>query len=726
MTIASSITLFAALTASGIGPDSGVTSPTSLSAAPILMAEPQNAKQAEALARQAERLSSIDPNAPIFPPPLHPTPDAAAAEDAIDAIIVTALPPPPSAGAYGVELLDRQMIGGTASGRIEEALARVPGFQQFRRSDGRSANVSAQGITLRAIGGNAASRTLVLLDGVPQADAFFGFIPFSAIPADAIGSATIVRGSGTGPFGAGAVAGVVALSSLSPASRPRLSAVATFGSRDSRQMTLGAVFAVGAGHIAIDIADDRGDGFATTPPAQRTPATVPSRYRGSSLSLSGAVPVGGDAELFPRITAYRDARTLRFAGADNGAEGIDASLRYVRRSRWQMEALGWVQARDFSSVVVSATSFRPTLNQRATPTTGWGAKLELRPPLAGQTVARLGFDLRGSEGEAIEDALALSGARTLTRRAGGKTLVGGGFVEGDAVFGPLALTAGARVDGWQIAQGHVQEIRADGGVQTDTRFPRRSGVIPSIRGAAAWQLPHGFTLRASAYTGFRLPTLNELYRGFTVFPVVTRANADLAPERLRGWESAVEFDPSRGVHLGVTLFDNRLSNAIANVTIATNIRQRRNVAAIRARGVEGNMRLTWGDWTVNGGWAFAHSQLVIAPDDGAAAALAGLAPAQSPRHSGSLHLIWQRPSGPYVAAGLRYTGAQFEDDRNVDRLPSASVADAVIRLPLGLGWAVQLRGENLFDVIVQTRNVGGSMDYGAPRTLWVGLHWQRF
>ena len=122
MTIASSITLFAALTGSGIGPDSGVISPTSLSAAPILLAEPLNAKQAEALARQAERLSSIDPNAPIFPPPLRPTPDAAAPDDAVDAIIVTALPPPPSAGAYGVELLDRQMIGGTASGRPVKAV----------------------------------------------------------------------------------------------------------------------------------------------------------------------------------------------------------------------------------------------------------------------------------------------------------------------------------------------------------------------------------------------------------------------------------------------------------------------------------------------------------------------------------------------------------------------------------------------------------------------------
>ena len=49
----------------------------------------------------------------------------------------------------------------------------------------------------------------MLLDGVPQADAFFGFIPFSLLPADSIASARITRGSGTGPFGAGAVAGVV-------------------------------------------------------------------------------------------------------------------------------------------------------------------------------------------------------------------------------------------------------------------------------------------------------------------------------------------------------------------------------------------------------------------------------------------------------------------------------------------------------------------------------------
>ncbi len=54
----------------------------------------------------------------------------------------------------------------------------VAGFQEFRRSDSRSSNPTAQGVTLRALGGNASSRALVLLDGVPMVDPFFGHVRF--------------------------------------------------------------------------------------------------------------------------------------------------------------------------------------------------------------------------------------------------------------------------------------------------------------------------------------------------------------------------------------------------------------------------------------------------------------------------------------------------------------------------------------------------------------------
>lgn len=132
-------------------------------------------------------------------------------------IIVTGqgLEETPSSTIYSVTTLERETIISSASGRIEDVLLNVAGFQQFRRSDSRSANPSAQGVTLRALGGNATSRALVLLDGVPIADPFFGYIPLSAIAPESLGQIRVTRGGGSGPFGAGALAGT--MNSIAPA-----------------------------------------------------------------------------------------------------------------------------------------------------------------------------------------------------------------------------------------------------------------------------------------------------------------------------------------------------------------------------------------------------------------------------------------------------------------------------------------------------------------------------
>ncbi|MFZ1743600.1 MAG: Plug domain-containing protein, partial [Pontixanthobacter sp.] len=113
----------------------------------------------------------------------------------------------PAVPAYSATELHRDRITSAASGRIEDVLSSVAGFQQFRRSDSRSSNPSAQGVTLRALGGNATSRALVLLDGVPMADPFFGYIPLSAIAPEQLAGIRVTRGGGSGPFGAGALAG---------------------------------------------------------------------------------------------------------------------------------------------------------------------------------------------------------------------------------------------------------------------------------------------------------------------------------------------------------------------------------------------------------------------------------------------------------------------------------------------------------------------------------------
>ncbi|MDQ2893353.1 MAG: Plug domain-containing protein, partial [Pseudomonadota bacterium] len=108
---------------------------------------------------------------------------------------------PAGTTAYGTVTIDRDRLINDASGRIEGVLQDVAGLQQFRRSDSRSANPSAQGVTLRALGGNATSRALVLLDGVPQADPFFGYIPFNALVPDRLAGVRVTRGGGAGAFG---------------------------------------------------------------------------------------------------------------------------------------------------------------------------------------------------------------------------------------------------------------------------------------------------------------------------------------------------------------------------------------------------------------------------------------------------------------------------------------------------------------------------------------------
>ncbi|MBX9796700.1 TonB-dependent receptor [Sphingomonas sp.] len=642
-------------------------------------------------------------------------PGMAAAQEAAPEVVVrgTPLTAPPGAPAYGTVTITAERLSGDAAGRVETALADVAGFQQFRRSDSRSANPSAQGVTLRALGGNAASRALVLLDGVPIADPFFGFVPFNALVPGQLGAARVTRGGGSGAFGAGALTGTVALESAAPDALPRWSALAEGGSFNAQRLAAGAAPRLGAGVLALSGQWQRADGFFTTPPDQRAPASAPAAYQDWTVGARLVAPVDAATEVQARLSLFGDRRTLRFAGADSFSQGGDASVRLVHRGRWQVEALAYLQLRDFGNRVISATTFRPTLDQRATPSLGAGAKLELRPPVGGGHVLRFGIDARHAEGRALEDAYAASGAVTARRALGGQTGVVGAYVEDDWVLGALTLTAGARVDRWMITGGFFSEGAPTGAV-TARRFADRAGTELSGRAGLLWRPVPALALRAAGYTGFRVPTLNELYRPFVVFPVATQANAALDLERLRGGEAGVELTPMRGLRLSVTGFVNRLEGAIANVTIGTNLRQRQNLRAIDARGVEVEAAYQRGAWSLTA--SYAHNDSRVASPG----ALDGRRPAQSPADMLSTTLAWAR-GGWAASATLRHTGRQFEDDLSLDALPPVTTVDAVLRVPLLRRVAFSLRAENLADARIVTRNAAGSIDLGVPRTLWIGL-----
>lgn len=626
----------------------------------------------------------------------------------------------PGKAAYGTQAISREQLTSTASGRIEDALGKVAGLQQFRRSDSRSANPSAQGITLRGLGGNASSRALVLLDGVPLADPFFGYIPFSSIDPNLLSSAVVTRGGGTGAFGAGAVAGTVELESANARQLGLLSGGAFVNDRGETELSAAVAPELGNGFAVLSGRWDRGQGFWTTPVSQRNAtASVRARYDSWSAGLRGAAQIADDLELQARIAAFDDHRTLRFKGADSTSSGQDASLRLVGRGHWQFDLLGYVQARDFSNVVISASSFRKTLDQRRTPSTGIGGKFEIRPPVDSNHVLRLGADLRIADGEMLETGFASSGAVTKRRRAGGRNADLGFYLENDWSVGPMVLTGGARLDRWTIRNGSFEEEDVINSTTTTNRFADRSGWQASVRGGALIRVADALKLRVAGYTGHRQPTLNELYRPFVVFPVTTEANAALANEKLRGYEAGIDLDPLPGVQLSVTAFDNRVTNAIVNVTDPANdnLRKRRNVDAVKSRGLEASVKASFKTVELNGSVSWTDAKLSAAA---ASTKLDGKRPAQTPELAAYAGVQWHPAERWTVAASVRHVGAQYEDDLEKDILKAATTVDAFVEVPAGPATVI-LRAENLFDEEIVTRNSSNTIDLGAPRTIWIGI-----
>ena len=656
---------------------------------------------------------------------------AVAQTDPVDApdIVVTGrgLPASPGERAFDIVTIDRDRLQANASARLESVLADVAGLQQFRRSDSRTANPTSQGITLRGIGGNASSRALLILDGVPQADPFGGWVAFPAYATGRLGQVRVTRGGGSGYFGPGALAGTVQLDSATPDQLAPLDASLFYGSRDSVEAQGSAALVRDGGFATLSGTYARGDGFVPTVAGSRGPVDRPAPYEQASGAVRTVVTIAPATELQANLAAFTDTRARGTAFTANRSEGADASLRLVGRGRWGWSALAYLQTRAFASSFASVNAARTTvsrsLDQYNTPATGIGARLEVQPPLGAGIDVRLGGDVRDVSGKTQELFTFVNAAPTRRREAGGSTRTAGLFADGSATMGTLTLTGAARVDSWRIDGGYLAERPIAGGdALTDNRFADRSGTEFTGRLGAAWRPVSAVTLRAAGYRGWRLPTLNELYRPFRVGNDTTAANAALSPERLTGIEGGVTLTPVAGASLAATVFHNRLDDAIANVTLSSTptsaSRVRRNLDAIRSTGIEVDARYATGPFEALASWSHVDARVRAS---GAGAALDGLRPAQTPRDAMSGTLGWRRQRAA-LSATLRHVARQFDDDQNSRSLAPATTLDGYAALPLTRNLTLEARAENLFDARIEAGISGADIvERASPRTVWIGM-----
>jgi vitamin B12 transporter len=651
-------------------------------------------------------------------------------------IIVTgaALSDPVGDAAYSIQKIN---LDNNASQRLENAITSVAGLQQFRRSDARSANPTSQGITMRGLGGNASSRAVLILDGVPQADPFGGWISWPGYDAVRLIEARVRRGGGAGSDGPGALAGAVELFTDSIGSEYRGNISADYGSRNSINARASLVQRIGAGSVTVAGSYARGDGFIPIVKSQRGSADRPAEYEQGGVSIRAAVPIGS-VNLQASMRAFTDERTRGFEFSDSQNSGVDASLRLAQNnSEWQWSALGYVQVREFASrfggVAADRNSVNLTLDQFSVPSTGLGARIELRPPVGDNAELRIGGDWRQTIGNTRENFFFTGTVPGRNRNAGGLTGTLGGYIEASYKFaGALTLTGSVRADHWSIKDGFRKEINIGGSVRTDDKFADRSGWEGTGRAGIAYQISSDWKLRAAAYQGWRLPTLNELYRPFRVGTDATAANELLGPERLKGAEIGFDFD-DKDNRFTATIFINQLDSAIANVTAGTGpgvfpgvgfvaaggiYRKRQNLDAIKSKGIEIDYTREFGDFTLSGGYAYVDAKVSAS---GISLALDGLRPAQVPRHFGNLGADY-KGGGWQLGTKLRYIGSQFEDDANRTALRDALTVDANASYRISEKLWFELRGENLFDTEVQAGVSGaGVIERATPLTVSIGF-----
>ncbi|MEI9996675.1 MAG: TonB-dependent receptor [Rhizomicrobium sp.] len=674
---------------------------------------------------------------------------AARAAD-VETVVVTAAPPDPVGNAaFSVVTLDARDLHNSTE--LDSALSQVPGLSLFRRDSSLSANPTTQGVSLRSIAPSGAGRALVTLDGVPQNDPFGGWVIWSALPPEDIGGAQIVRGAGAGPYGAGALTGVIALNEAR--GDGLVAADASLAQRNGRRLAAAGGTTVGPVTLFASASDEDSDGWIPVLLPDRGAADDAVTYHARNASLRAEATPWTDTLVSLRLGAYGENRDSGLVGSTSSADGVTASLTVAHPESgddlgWRLQA--WLRNSDFSNI--SATVNPPhrasttvSNDQYSTPSLGWGFNAALRGSWS-RLDWEIGSDARFAQGDSKEHFSFVAGSPTQGRISGGRTFVGGVYVESALHLDGLLLTAGLRADQWASTGGHlIQTTLATGIVSVNQTTPSRSGIVPTARLGLRQDLGAGFYVRSAAYGGFRAPSLNELYRPFRLGNNLTEANPSLAPEKLYGAEIGLGQE-GETFSWDATGFYNQLHGAITNVTVGrcpspdpavvcpivvpgvgtvTNggtLIQRQNAGNILAYGIESDAQ-----WHVADGLSLhAAFDYVDAHVEGGAAAaqLTGKRPSQAPRFTltgGVTAVPFARLT---LTADLRYETLRYADDQNTLVLPAATTVDARIAYRLWDGLSAYVAGDNLLNARVATTESADLVtNYASPRILRVGLSW---
>lgn len=645
----------------------------------------------------------------------------------------------PSDVSAAVTLLDHADLERSAGLVADETLREVPSFSLFRRSSSLVSHPTTQGVSLRGIGPSGVSRTLVLLDGTPLNDPFGGWVYWSRVPLEDAERIEIVESPSSSLYGSYAMGGVINITS-----RPPATGLADVSLQYGNHGTPRVEFDAGhvSGRLGFMIAGSalKTDGYPVVEAAQRGAVDTNAAARFANGTGTAEYQASDRLQISVRAGVFGERRLNGLKSTIDGTPNQNnTSWNSVSTGiRWQLPGASELRATLFGDdehffsnflAVPTATPARSigrmSLDQHV-PVHDVGAGAQWTRPIGAAQVVTAGGDWHWVKGDSDEDALdtATGTHVTLARISGGRQQNAGVFAQDEISLSRVTITAAARADHWQNYDGHNLETQVPSGVPTaanNPSLPDRSDSVVSPHLGAVVRANDHLRLWTGVGSGFRAPTLNELYRQFRVGSVLTLPNSNLGPEHLVGYEAGATSTLAHGLDARATWFDDRVRDPVSNVTTATmgaSITQvRENLGSTRVRGIELNLNYRVGTmWTFSG--AYLHDRAVVTSNPSEIALVGNLVP-EVPLHRATIQAVFTSPRIATVAVDWQHTAAQFDDDLNSRQLPAYALLNVTASRAVHRRVGVFLSVENLFN---RTYIVGTlPTTIGSPRQVSVGV-----
>lgn len=644
-------------------------------------------------------------------------------------------------------ILSRQDVLESAYKPADEILRQIPGFSLLRAADSIAAAPTTSTASLRGLGGSAASRTLVLLDGIPIHSPFTTEIYWARIPRHRIERIEVIRGGGANAWGNLSLGGVINIVTEKPGERD-LDFNGMAGYPGTADLALSGNRKLGDWNLGGNASWYSTDGYMNLPPEQQGPVDEAVRKDHGTISGRASWAVNQRTRVNFNAGVFRETR---YAGSKldiNETEirtlGIGADHQSPSGGWWRFKLFYEDSELEDASVRIYGDNESESLRAfERRPASMLGAGLVHSLPAIRDHELSIGADYRWSD-VSVDEWSRYTGqtpAELLTTDS--RQDMGGVFIQ-DAwrIDARWQFNASLRYD-YIINSGSSLKTDLDAGeFDSAETYPANSESTLNGNLGARFRPADGVSLRAAAYTGFRAPTLRELYyAASTRGGVILVNNPELEPERLVGLEVGADFDLGRSTILRLTLFQNTVKDLVQNITrgqtgdlpsivepcglMAPNetCRELDNVGEMRATGLELEGDVQWSEsWNFQLSYLFNDTEISKSPDN---PQLVGNQVRQAAKHSFTARL---RNSSPWFDTSLlaRYVGQRYEDDLNQLEVDDFLLFDLRFSRRVSDSTELFLAIENLLDEAyeIKVENTG-SIEIGRPRFVGLGLRFRR-